>query len=402
MTAPLDSLLADADLCVKCGLCSPHCPTYRLTADENESPRGRIALIQGWASGRLPLTAALRAPLDDCLLCRNCESVCPAKVPYGKIMDRFRSETGQSHKPLATRAVSAAVRSGLRSPALSRLGRKALGGIGGLLGDTSWKALASELPPPGDPAAWYGKHPAAPSTAHVGLFLGCTAAAADAATVAAILKLLPALGVSVTVPEAQACCGAMDLHAGNTATAHSLIARNIEAFSSLALDAVIGFASGCGATLQEYAQHSSAPGAEPFSAQVTDISRFLAERVPEELWNFAPLDARVLVHNPCSLRNVCKGEGSVEKLLGKIPGLTVSTLPGKGRCCGAAGSYMVEHREMAEAIRAETIEAILAANPDYLVSSNIGCALHLRAGLRRLADIPVIHPVQLLARLQRI
>ena len=73
--------LADADKCVKCALCLPHCPTYRVSKDEGESPRGRIALMQGLATGKLELTPRVEAHLDQCLACRACEAVCPAEVP---------------------------------------------------------------------------------------------------------------------------------------------------------------------------------------------------------------------------------------------------------------------------------------------------------------------------------
>ncbi|MFP4683670.1 MAG: 4Fe-4S dicluster domain-containing protein, partial [Ectothiorhodospira sp.] len=46
-------VLQDTDLCVKCGLCLPHCPTYRATRDEGDSPRGRITLMQGLMAGHL-------------------------------------------------------------------------------------------------------------------------------------------------------------------------------------------------------------------------------------------------------------------------------------------------------------------------------------------------------------
>ena len=84
-------ILSLADRCVKCGLCLPQCPTYALTANENESPRGRIALIQGWLSGELSPTDTLTQHLDQCLLCRRCERVCPSVVPYGEIIDQSKA-----------------------------------------------------------------------------------------------------------------------------------------------------------------------------------------------------------------------------------------------------------------------------------------------------------------------
>ena len=100
-----DSDLArQTDLCVKCGLCLPHCPTYLKTQDENESPRGRLSLIQGWARSELEADQTLKTHIDQCLLCRACETVCPAYVPYGEIVDRFKG--GTSHQPLAHSLIS--------------------------------------------------------------------------------------------------------------------------------------------------------------------------------------------------------------------------------------------------------------------------------------------------------
>jgi ferredoxin len=67
-----------ADQCVQCGLCLPVCPTYALDGNEAESPRGRIAIAAALARGQVPLTPALREPLDHCLGCLNCQRVCPA------------------------------------------------------------------------------------------------------------------------------------------------------------------------------------------------------------------------------------------------------------------------------------------------------------------------------------
>ena len=94
--------LAKADQCVKCGICLPHCPTYRVTQNEADSPRGRIMLMQGLATGMLGAEPALQAHLDGCLTCRACEAVCPAEVPYGELIDSVR-EVLQEIQPTRNR-----------------------------------------------------------------------------------------------------------------------------------------------------------------------------------------------------------------------------------------------------------------------------------------------------------
>jgi glycolate oxidase iron-sulfur subunit len=85
-------ILAAADRCVKCGMCLPHCPTYIITRNEADSPRGRISLMQALQSGELPSSNALVHHLDACLGCRACEVACPAAVPYGDLIDAARAK----------------------------------------------------------------------------------------------------------------------------------------------------------------------------------------------------------------------------------------------------------------------------------------------------------------------
>lgn len=70
--------------CVQCALCLPHCPTFRATNSESESPRGRIALARALANGGLSGPAAWRH-LDHCLDCQACSRMCPSKVDYARL-----------------------------------------------------------------------------------------------------------------------------------------------------------------------------------------------------------------------------------------------------------------------------------------------------------------------------
>jgi glycolate oxidase iron-sulfur subunit len=388
-----------ADQCVKCGMCLPHCPTYKATLDEAESPRGRLALMQGLAHGALAPDAAMAAHLDGCLTCRACEVVCPARVPYGRLIDAAREQLA-AWQPQRTRAarVMAAVltRPLLRALVVAplvlyqRLGLQALVRKLRLLGRGKLARLESLLP-----RLHWPRLPAATSpagTADVTLFANCTSPLAEPQTLRAAVALLEASGCRVAVPPDQGCCGAVHQHAGMPGPAQACASRNVAAFAGTA--PVVGVASGCTAQLLEYDLMVGEAGKD-LARRARDIGAFLLAQPGFAALEFRALDASVLVHTPCTQRNVVKAPDSTRQLLARIPGLRLEALD--SGCCGAAGSYFVTQPAMADALLEPKIEAARRAQPDLLVSSNVGCAMHLAAGLRRAGlKVRVLHPLALL------
>jgi len=386
--AAAQQLRQELDRCVKCGMCLAECPTYRLEGSENESPRGRLALIEGLVSGRLQADEALIRHLDNCLTCRRCERVCPSQVRYGHLIDRGRGLlprrparrlTQLLFSPLALRVGTRLAR--MLPPFLSlpvgqahRLHRLA-------------RALPSGLnaPGPGDYPALRG-----PSRGRVALFPGCTGPALQGGALAAALDLLRYAGFDVRIPSDAGCCGALAQHAGDLERADKLAAHNRAAFAG-GYDAVISIATGCGIQLDAYDPRLPSPH--------RDICRFLLEQGGLTGGDFAPLRARIALHTPCSVENVYRGAGWARGLLALVPELEVMPVGDPGQCCGAAGDHMLRRPQRAAELRRPLVELVSGGGFALLATANVGCAMHLASGLAEAgAATEILHPVEVLAR----
>lgn len=398
MSAPISSLsLAEAiDRCVKCGLCLPECPTYRLSSDENESPRGRLALVEGWLGGRLQADQKMQAHLDRCLGCRRCERVCPSAVPYGAILDAARAEmAAQGH--IRPSRLTRLMKSPLLLKQGTRLARRLpLGMSRPFPALQRLHRMATALPAEGA-ALTPGVHPAmiGKSRGRIGLFTGCVTAVHQAAALQSALQLLQLTGFDVLIPERAVCCGALARHDGDLRQADEMAAVHRETFKGQ-VDGIVSIASGCGVVLDE-----TSAGSEFFHY---DVCRFLVEQGGLTVEQFRPLPATILVHVPCTVANVYRGRDWAPALLKLIPRLNVITINDPGTCCGSAGDYMLRYPETAATLRAPIIEETAARTERTgaavaLVTSNIGCALHLAIGLQEAgSNLPVLHPVQILAQ----
>lgn len=399
--------LSATELCVKCGLCLPHCPTFTLTGNEADSPRGRISLMQSIQQTPNDLSPGLFRHLDQCLQCHACEAMCPSRVPFEELMDTARAQL-ESHRQRGM--VNRLIRNlGLHlttSPIAQQLAATGLTGIQILRLNKLLAALpitprhlkrGLRMIPDRQPRRF--KCPATEkrsntSLQRVQLFTGCTGDLFDRTTLNATQRLLNRLGYAIDTPVAQTCCGALHLHNGEPDKASRLAHKNVTAFPGS--DPVITIASGCLARLKSYANHAAE--AADFSNRTTDILSFILARGNTGL-EFKPVNTTVALHIPCTQRNALKKPGTAAQIMAWIPGLKVITLNPNGGCCGAAGSYMLSQPQLSEPLGQQMADAFIASGAQQLVTTNIGCALQLRSALRELnTDVEVLHPVTLIER----
>lgn len=396
-----NTILELADCCVMCGLCLPHCPTYRLLRHEADSPRGRISLMQAVASGKLEPSDSLLTHLDRCLACRACERMCPSKVEYGKLLDTTRANL-HSPKPKSLNRLLETVndkrklrRSASAIRTYQQSGLQWLARKSGVLKGLALDGLEGALPQLPDSTELHDYYaPEGQARGEVGLFVGCIGSIVEGELHLATIRLLNTLGYGVHVPRQQGCCGSLHQHNGETGTARSLAGQNIAAFTGLGLDAVISTASGCAAQLFEYETIYG----ESLPAPLYEVCDFLQEHWQDGTV-LQPQPIEVALHMPCTQRNVLRRPDAVEKLLSHIPQLSVTQLPGNDQCCGAAGSYLLTEPAIANALREPKLDALEQQQPELLISNNTGCAMHLAAGMKeRGIEVEVMHPVLLMAR----
>jgi glycolate oxidase iron-sulfur subunit len=407
--------------CVHCGLCLAYCPTFSELGTEMDSPRGRIFLVKSLAEGRMTMSDSTVRHLSLCLDCRACETVCPAGVPYGRLIEAAKAEIERrrpggpirrifrwlnfglllGHPRLLTLAASAARL--YQASGLQALARRS-GLIRQLPGTLpAWDALLPMVPAKAERAAPPRLTPAdGPRRARVALLTGCVQSVIFGAHNRATVRVLAKNGCEVVVPEGQGCCGALNAHGGDHARALAMARSTIDVFEAAGVDAVIVNTSGCGAHMKAYGHlladdPAYAERAKRFAASVKDLAEFLAReplRGP-----LAPVPLTCTYHDPCHVVHGQKIKSEPRQLLAQIPGLRLVELAESDWCCGSAGIYNLTQPEMATRLLHRKVGHVLDTKAEAVVTANPGCILQIQAGLgAHDAKVAVLHLVEILDR----
>jgi glycolate oxidase iron-sulfur subunit len=378
---------------------------------EPESPRGRIHLVKAAADGRIELNERFKEHLYLCLLCRACETACPSGVRYSHIAETARAQLGPTGSPFSrsiqhfafTQLLPYPNRLTLAANLLRVYQRTGLQNLVRSLLPESVREMDSLLP--AIPRRFF--KPAAKTfraigkpRAKVALLNGCVMPLLFGNVNAATVRVLQRNGCEVVLPEGQTCCGALNVHNGETIAARKMARRNVDAFLAAEVDAVIVNAAGCGAAMKEYGHllrddFAYADKARRFALLVKDAGEFLA--AIGIVGKLGALNLMVTYQDPCHLAHGQRVRSQPRALLQAIPGLTLIEMQGSDRCCGSAGIYNATHPAMSRALLTEKMQAIAETKAEAVVAPNPGCMLQLRYGARRYGpDLAIHHLIDLL------
>ena len=397
--------------CVMCGLCLPHCPTYHISQDENESPRGRIALIQALAKGQLSYDEKVKSHLDNCLQCLSCQDVCPSQVCYSEIIHQGQQITFQQEQKKRLKLGSMGqifIQQLLTRPFLKKSYIRLFNVLVKLNLLKHLKKLAKKL---SIRSAYYlpdvviAINPGRLASPHhrdgrkyVNIFTGCGNRLFDSQLSEQLRPLLEEMGLGIHEFNSDSCCGAIFQRNGDNKSLSQCIENNQQHYSNASNIAssngnsalpLLSLTSTCTAQLKKDLQ-----------SNIYDICTFLAsqEYARFKILKFYPLKQKVILHAACSLRNQLHEQEFPLKLLSHIPKIELLNFLPYG-CCGAAGNYMLDHPTLADKIVQPYLQAIIKSDCHLLLSTNIGCALHIRAELEKLDyKLEVLHPVSLLSQ----
>jgi len=378
--------------CVHCGFCNATCPTYQLTGNELDGPRGRIYLIKQVLEGR-QATARTQLHLDRCLTCRACETTCPSGVDYHLLLDTGRevieAQVGRTPGGQLLRRMLRLILTRRRTfTLLLRLGQSVR-----FLLPAGLRSLVPARPPS------LSLPPAGTHRRRMLLPEGCVQPALAPQINHATRRVLDALGITAVSPAAGGCCGAVSHHLGAVDEARDFMRRNIDAWwdeIAAGAEAIVITASGCAPLVKDYGRLlAHDPEYAGKAARVSALARDLSEVVARE-----PLDGRlrphadpvkIAFHSPCTLQHAQRLDGVVEDLLSRA-GFELAPVADRHLCCGSAGTYSLLQPAFSRELRDNKLAALQKPDPVVIATANIGCLTHLAGGAR----VPVKHWIELL------
>lgn len=194
----------------------------------------------------------------------------------------------------------------------------------------------------------------------------------------ATVQVLEYLGCEISVPDEQTCCGQPAFNGGDWASSRRVVRHTAKVFQGE--DTVVTPSGSCAAmlfhgALIEFEKESDLLDIEKLADKTWEVSDYIYNALGVKTWP-GKLQAKVAFHRSCHTRGTQSGSAALA-LLESIEGLEIMPFGEGEQCCGFGGTFSVTFPFISSQMGHAKLENASASHPDYLVSGDMGCLMHL-------------------------
>ncbi|HTK17911.1 MAG TPA: (Fe-S)-binding protein [Mucilaginibacter sp.] len=214
------------------------------------------------------------------------------------------------------------------------------------------------------------------------------------------VKVLEKAGCTVNYNPEQTCCGQPAFNAGFWDEAKNVGTKFLSGFSEDSV--IIAPSASCTGMVKNYYNdlftntllHNKC---RTIQGNIYELSDFLVNILQFDYFG-AELDGRAVYHDSCSALRECKIKEEPRQLLSKVHGLELVDLKDNETCCGFGGTFAVKFDAISTAMAQQKVDNAIAAEADYIVSTDASCLLHLQGYIdKNNLPIKTIHMADVLA-----
>jgi glycolate oxidase iron-sulfur subunit len=361
--------------CVRCGACKTLCPTYHLTLNESMGARGRVALLGQLCSENLAPSKQMAERIFSCMLCEACKGVCPTGIDIPEVIYRGRALLKKSYKKgyFSKKALRMAIKNMGGSMPLARIFQKLFyKPLYRTLGLRYYPEIASR---PFNKNIQVYKN--VKKTGRVAIFAGCNVNYFYPNLGYSLSNVLLSRGYEVVVFKGEECCGAPLRSMGLEEEASDMARRNLEHFNKVRADAIISLCPTCTMVIRD--QYPVMVG--DTITNMMDLNEFLIKF--DFVNDLETVPGVVTYHDPCHLSHGLGIREQPRKVLKAIKGIEFREMKHADECCGFAGLFSMQFKEMANTVGMKKLENISDTSADTVVTSCPGCIMQLQSLCRR-------------------
>ena len=237
-------------------------------------------------------------------------------------------------------------------------------------------------------------------TKTVTLFIQCLVDSIYPDVGEAMVRIFRQLGIDLTCPTQQTCCGQPAFNSGYRRQAHTAAEHFIEVFEDS--DIIVCPSGSCvNMVRHHYAElFANDPQwlqrAQGLADRIYEFSEYLVDVLGvDELG--ARFEGRLTYHDSCHLLRGIGVREQPRKLLHRVAGADFIEMRDSDYCCGFGGSFAVKYSDISNAMVADKVKNIMDTGADVVVGCDMGCLMNIQGKLSRIgSSIRVMHIAQIL------